>query len=587
MPAPVEDIENALSVEIASAVNLPVPECRRLTGPGLLWDRPGAVLDVFYHDMEYKRVGELWEEQARRILDAVGWPQEQSIARQFTGGCNLAISAPMDQLYSAVFVAETAWHFCAAALLQRPSQDFSAMVIALKKVMAMETNPALTALLDNAKKVGVDALCDDDEVSMGYGIGSQTWQANNLPAVGNVNWPELHDIPLALITGTNGKTTTTRLCAAIARSSGKVSGLTSTDLVRVGDDVIERGDFSGPGGARLLLRDKRLEIGVLEVARGGILRRGLAVRHAQVAAVLNVAADHLGDYGVNTVAELAEAKFAVHRALVPHGVLVLNADDPYVVAQAARTSGQLCWFSLDAHSPQVIDARTNGNNCAWLEADALVYFDGAQTIRLAAANQIPITMNGRARYNILNALAAVCVCRALGIDSESIRKGLVEFQNNTSDNPGRLNEFKIKGAKVFVDFAHNPHSIAAVTGALGTLEAKRRIVMISNAGDRSNEAIRELTRGAFALKPDFIMTAELPDYLRGRALGEVSRVINEECIALGMSEAHILQSASPSAGTAAILNMIEPNDLVLLLVHSQRDTIFEMLTLASTDTQNW
>ena len=184
-------------------------------------------------------------------------------------------------------------------------------------------------------------LCDDDEMSIGHGAGSSTWPVADLPDPSAIDWAAHHNVPIAMITGTNGKTTTTRLCAAIARAAGKISGLTSTDFVGVGDDILDRGDYSGPGGARLLLRDKRLDVGFLEVARGGILRRGLPTRQAQVAVVTNVAADHLGQYGVNTVEELARAKFAVHRSLARDGVLVLNADDSYVVAEAAQTTANI------------------------------------------------------------------------------------------------------------------------------------------------------------------------------------------------------------------------------------------------------
>ncbi|MGL4489877.1 MAG: Mur ligase family protein [Rhizobiaceae bacterium] len=581
MPTLVEEIENALRIDIASAANLPVPESRRLTGPGMLSDQPGAVLDVFYQDFSNTRIGVLWQKHARAVLDAIGWRDEDIYVRHFTGGSNLAISAPMDLLYSAVFAVETAWSFCAAELLEKPAGDFAAMTNALKGVMAREANPQLIDLINAAEAAHIDVLCDDDEISIGHGIGSKTFAADQLPDSDAVNWGELHDIPVALITGTNGKTTTTRLCAAIARAAGKVSGLTSTDQVRVGDDILERGDFSGPGGARLLLRDKRLEIAFLEVARGGILRRGLAVRHAKVAAVLNVAADHLGDYGVNTIEELAEAKFAVHRALLAEGVLILNADDALVVAQAARTEGRFCWFSLNQHAEQIRTARAAGHCCAWVESGTIIYFDGIRQTRVIAVDKIPITLQGQARYNISNAVAAVCITRALSIDFDVIRTGLANFQNDTTDNPGRLNEFKVKGARVFVDFAHNPHSIEAVTSALKSVESTRRFVMISNAGDRSDEAIRDLTSGALSLKPQYVVAAELPDYLRGREPGEVSQLIKSESIALGVPQDHILLASSPLAGARTIVDLLMPGDLVLLLVHSERDAIFKMLKDAS------
>ncbi|MEM7319376.1 MAG: Mur ligase family protein, partial [Pseudomonadota bacterium] len=254
----IEELETALTITSATADTLRVEDARRLTGPGLLWDRPGAVIDLFFEDFDPDRVTGLWQKHARHVLDALGWPDEAVTARQFQGGVNLAISAPMDQLYSSIFAAQTAWHFCAAELLDQMPGDFEMMVADVKAVMAKEANPALIALIDAAKGHGVDILCDDDEISVGHGTGSQVWPADALPDPDQVDWSARHDVPIAFVTGTNGKTTTTRLCAAIARAAGKTAGLTSTDFVRVGEDILDRGDYSGPGGARMLLRDPRL-----------------------------------------------------------------------------------------------------------------------------------------------------------------------------------------------------------------------------------------------------------------------------------------------------------------------------------------
>ncbi len=579
MPAPdLPDIEDALTIAIASDPRLPEPEVRRLTGPGLLWPLPGAVLDVFTADFDSGRIAGLWQTHARKVLDAIGWTDQKITSRVFSGGVTLAVSAPRDLLYSAVFAGQTAWTFCAADLLNLPAPNLAPLIADLLAVIGREANPALTRLLDRAKGRGLDALCDDDTLSIGHGAGSQSWSMAKLPDPGAVNWPALHNIPLALITGTNGKTTTTRVCAAIGRAAGLVSGLTSTDFVRVGNDILEEGDFSGPGGARMLLRDPRLQIGFLEVARGGILRRGLPVEQAGAAAVLNVAADHLGEYGVNTVSDLAAAKFAVRHALAPGGILVLNADDANVRAQAALTRAAIWRDSLTPDAPEITDARARRRPCAWFDGTHLIFFDGTQEVAVIRADLVPITLNGRAPYNIANALAAICLTRALGIADAAIAQGLAGFQSDATDNPGRCNEFSVRGAQVFVDFAHNPHSIAAVTGALSNLPAKRRYVMISHAGDRSDDDIRGLVAGALALAPDLVVAAELDAYRRGRRLGEVPDLIRQTCLDLGMTQAQVRFAASPLAGARDILARLHPGDLALLLVHAERDEIFELLT---------
>jgi UDP-N-acetylmuramyl tripeptide synthase len=575
---PIEQIEEALDIPIPSSEDLVLDSARRLTGPGLLWHRPGAILDVFTQCFSGNKIEALWREHGRQVLDALGWETEHLTARQFEGGLNLALSAPMDQLYSAIFAAQTAWHFCAAELLHVNPGNFKRMIADVRGVMEEEANPELIQLLKAAHTHGTEMLCDDDDISIGHGIGSQVWACADLPKPDAVPWARLHDIPIALITGTNGKTTTTRLACAIGAAAGKISGLTSTDMVAVGEDVLDRGDYSGPGGARMLLRDPRVELAFLEVARGGILRRGLPLHAARAAVVTNVAADHLGQYGVNTVEHLAKAKFAVHRALAHDGVLILNADDALVRAEAAQTRANIWWFSLNANTPQIQQAKSQHKPCAYLQGRTLCFFDGDRQTEIVDVSEVPLTMDGAARYNILNALAALSLARAMHIDFAAIRTALRAFHSDPKDNPGRCNEFSVKGARVFVDFAHNPHSIAALVSALANLPAKRRFIMLSHGGDRSDQDIQDLTAGAMELRPDMVMATELPDYLRGRELGEVPALIETEALRLGLRNDQILHADSPLDATRKILAKLCPGDLALLLVLSDRDDIFELLS---------
>lgn len=570
-----DDVSEALEIPIAGSDALKTGEARRLTGPGLLLAGPGAVLEAEFTGFPPARVQALWHHHARRVLDGVGWGAERSVDRLFQGGISVAVSAPADQLYSACFVVQTAWHFVAADLLWQPRGAFAAMLADLREVMAREADPALLALANAASERGIEVLADDEFVTLGHGVKSQSWSADLIPTPMAVDWDRLGNLPLGLITGTNGKTTTTRLAMAMAEAGGKVAGLTSTDMVRVGGKILEKGDFSGPGGARLLLRDPTLEVGFLELARGGILRRGLPVRQARAAVVTNVADDHLGEYGINTVAELAEVKFAIRHGLGAGGVMILNADDPPVVIEAERLGLQAAWFSLDENAPQVAQARTEGRLVGFVRDGAIWLQDGDRAERIIAVDDIPITMGGAARYNILNALGAACLAHALGISAKAIAQALAGFRPDPKDNPGRMNLFHHNGARLYVDFAHNPHSIAAVTGALAAMEAKHRFVLMAHAGDRSDDDIRGLARGACAMRPDVVVVAELDGYRRGRAVGEVPALLQAECLAQGVAD--VLRVGSPSEGVARIMGLVGPGDLALLLVHSERDRIFQML----------
>jgi len=577
----VDELETALSIPVPDDARLVVDDCRRLTGPGLLWKTYGAILDVFVtEDVDKNAVAQAWAEEARRTLDDVGWHAEKTISRKFENGLNLAISAPIDQLYSAIFVAQIAWYFTAHRILGTVPDNREKLIADVRAVMREEANPELLALLNEADRRAIDFLSDDDHVSLGHGIGSETWPVRELPAIEDIPWDRLHNLPVALITGTNGKSTSVRLSAAIGEAEGIVSGTTSTDYVKIGDDILDYGDYSGPGGARMLLRDKRLQLAFLEVARGGILRRGLPLRQAQAALVTNIAADHLGQYGVNTVEALADAKFAVARTLAADGTLVLNADDPLVVNNGRKAERQVCWFSLNADNPEIALARASGGLCCWLKDGMIYYSDGATTTPVLAAADAPITMNGLALFNVRNVMGALCLGKALGLSDTAIHKGLTTFESKPEDNPGRCNEFQAKGARVFVDFAHNPHSVEAVSEALAHVPSKRKFLLLGHAGDRSDQDITDLTNSALAFEPDAVVIVELEEYLRGRELGEVSNIIEKACLDNGLKANVLRRADSPPAGTKLILDDLQQDDLALLLVLDERDTVFELLNQA-------
>ncbi|MEO7409752.1 MAG: Mur ligase family protein, partial [Sphingomicrobium sp.] len=454
------------------------------------------------------------------------------------------------------------------------------LIADLKDVIALEQNPALIRLQQAADARQIDILSDDEWVSLGHGTGSQSWGVNDIPDVDDIAWDGLHNVPVALITGTNGKSTSVRLATAIGEAAGLVGGSTSTDFVKLGDDVLDYGDYSGPGGARMLLRDERLEIAFLETARGGILRRGLPLFQAQAALVTNIAADHLGQFGVNSVEALAEAKFAVARAVTPDGVLVLNADDPLVVTNGLKFAQAKCWFSLDQGNDRIRDAQAAGTPCCWFDGQDVRYSNGGKVKLTLAAADIPITMGGAAGFNVQNVMGAIGLAKAMGLSNRAIIDGLTKFEASPEDNPGRCNQFLVKGARVFVDFAHNLHAISAISDLLKKLPAERRFLLISLAGDRTDLEIRTFTHGALNFRPDVVVAADLADYLRGRAPGEVSALIAKECIEKGIEAQAIRTTVSPGDGMAMILDDLQHGDVALILALSDRDRVFDLIRAA-------
>ena len=451
-------------------------DCRRLTGPSLVWDKPGAILDVLIEDMEMDAVLDSWYRHCDQVLAPINWRDPELNHRRFENGFNLVIAAPIDQLYSATLILETAWYFCVCELLGIEAQDRDSLIQDIQREMRDERNAALLDLQQAAAAHRVDFLVDDEIVSVGHGEGSISWAVDTIPVVEQIDWSGVHDTPVALVTGTNGKSTSVRLLDGIAKVAGQISGVTSTDFVRVGDDVLDIGDYSGPGGARVLLRDPRLQVAFLEVARGGILRRGLPLRRASVALVTNVARDHLGEYGVNTLEALAEVKFVVRKALSEDGVLVLNADDAGILAHMETIEQpRVCWFSLDKKHPRIQLAINQQGRCCFTESGNIVYFDGHETQAICAIEAIPMTMRGSARHNIRNALGAVGVASAMGYSIDQIRQGLAAFNSDENDNPGRLNTFELRsGARVIIDFAHNAHSVEAVADTVRRMPARQK-----------------------------------------------------------------------------------------------------------------
>ena len=548
-------------------------DSRRLTGPNLLLSRAGAVLEVSLAPGEAEAAVAAWREDVRRMLGQVGWGGEEIAVRLFPRGASLAISAPVDSLYAATEVNEWAWAATEAALTGGTPRDPSEAAERLRAIIAAEANPALLALRDAAADHGVSFLWDDDQASVGLGTGSSTWPADALPDPASIDWRAIHDIPVLLVTGTNGKTTTVRLLGAIAAAAGKVPGITSTDHIEVGGEAMDHGDFSGPGGARTLLRDRRVEIAILETARGGMLRRGLAVTGAEAALVTNIAADHLGEFGIVDLLALAEAKLVIARAVRPGGRIVLNADDPELVAAAGRVGVPITWFSLDAMNPRVLAHLAAGGDACFLEDGSLVLARGDERTAVVRVEEIPVTFGGAARHNVANALGATALAAAAGLPVEAIAAGLRSLKSNL----GRAVSMELGGAHVLLDYAHNPHGMAALVELAKRLPGERRLIVLGQAGDRDDEAIRELARTAWRLQPDRIVVKELPEMLRGREPGEVPAVLREEFLRLGAAPGSVDLAGTELEGIRKILAWARPGDLLLLLSHTQRDEVLALL----------
>ena len=551
-------------------------DVRRLTGRSLLLDGPGAAAEAVLPAGREGMVVALWRGALGQLLEQVGWGSAPVRVRPYAGGASLALGAPPDALYAATELIEAAWD-ATAVRLEGGTPDLEAEGRKLLERIAEECDPRLLALYQAADRRKVTFLHGEDQVSLGTGTGCHAWPEDALPEAEGIDWSQVGDVPIALVSGTNGKSTTVRLAAAIGAAAGKSVGLCSSDWVKVAGELVDEGDYSGPGGARLALRDRRTELAVLEVARGGLMRRGLTVPRARVCLITNVAADHLGDYGITDVESLADAKFLLSRAVAPGGRLVLNADDPLLLCKSMGHPGPILWFSLEPEQAGLPAWLAAGGEAAFLEEGHLVLARGGERQRVLAVNDFPLGMKGAARFNLANALGAIGLAASLGLPVEAMAEGLAGFRGSPEDNPGRGNFIDLGGVTVLVDFAHNPHGVAALIEAVEDLPAERRLFLLGQAGDRRDEDIRALVETIWRTRPERIIVKEMEAALRGRAAGEVPDLIVQELLAQGAAPETIGRADTEVEAVRNALAWAKPGDFLILLLHTQRKAALEIL----------
>jgi len=329
-------------------------------------------------------------------------------------------------------------------------------------------------------------------------------------------------VPILAITGTNGKTTTSRLISHICRQTGKVVGFTTTDGAYIDDYLVEKGDNTGPYSASMILKDPTVEIAVLETARGGILRSGLAFNQCDVGVVLNVAADHLGIGDIDTIEQMAKVKSVVAEVVSAEGYAVLNADDPLTVSMAEKVKGRVAYFSMSPDNPIIHDHIRRGGMAAIYENGYLSILEGEWTLRIEEAVNIPVTMQGMAPFMIANALAACLATFVHGIDIELIRQGVRTFKPSVAQTPGRMNLFDLGHHHALIDYAHNPAGYEAVGGFVGNWSGEK-VGVVGGPGDRRDDDLILLGKLS-ALMFDRIIVKEDND-TRGRRRGEVADLI--------------------------------------------------------------
>ncbi len=530
-----------------------------------------------------------WERRVRLAEQELRWPAAPVVAIPHQSGASLALSAPPDQLFTATEVNE--WALCAALAERDPARSVSLIaalaaeqpeeteppvlddagaLLRLRRRAAREANPRLRALLDAAAARELPMLCDDDLLTLGAGAGSRGWLLHQLPDPAEIPWGELRRIPVALVTGTNGKTTVVRLIAACTTASGLKTGYCCTDGVFVGAHSIGTGDYSGPAGARRVLRDTRVEAAVLETARGGILRRGLAVGLANVAVITSVAADHFGEYGIHDLDALAEVKLAVARALGENGLLVLNADDAVLARVGSAATKPLGWFARDASHWLLTAQRHDGGAACGVMNGRLWLSHRGHDHDLGPIAGMPLAAGGHSIFNVSNLAAAALAAVGLGVEPVTISRVFMRFGTDPEDNAGRLMRYELGGLNLIVDFAHNPAALSGLVDFALRLRGSGRLAMLlGQAGNREDADLDRLAAVAAAARPDLVVVKELGTYLRGRDAGEVPAILRRALANAGVPDTAIVDAPDELAAVRHALAWARAGDVLVLTLHSR------------------
>ncbi|RYE04779.1 MAG: cyanophycin synthetase, partial [Sphingobacteriaceae bacterium] len=374
-------------------------------------------------------------------------------------------------------------------------------------------------------------------------------------------------IPIISITGTNGKTTTTRLIAHIVKNNGYRVGFTTSDGIYVQNTLMVKGDTTGPYSAEFILKDPTVEFAVLETARGGILRSGLGFGQCDIGVVTNIQEDHLGLSDIHTLDDLTRVKEVVINSVKKTGWAVINADNEFCVKIAKKASCNVVYFSMDEQNPIIVKQSADGNISCVYENGYITIKKGDWKIRVQKAAQIPLTFGGSVGFMIQNVLAATLATFVWGFRTEDIKTSLETFIPSVAQTPGRMNIFDFKDFKIMVDFAHNPAGFHGVKEFLKAIDSPQKIGLIAGTGDRRDDDIREIGKIAAEMFDHVILRQE--NHLRGRKREELLRLMEEGFLSAGLNKTyeiadsqidvfqHAIRMAKPGAFIVALSDVVD------------------------------
>jgi cyanophycin synthetase len=371
-----------------------------------------------------------------------------------------------------------------------------------------------------------------------------------------------HSVPIVSVTGTNGKTTTTRMISHILKTRGMRVGMTTTDGIYIDDNCIMKGDTTGPASAKMLLTDKSIDVAVLETARGGIIRSGLGYDLADIGVLTNISEDHIGLDGVNSLEDMLHVKSLVIEAVKSNGHVVLNADDQMVVQAAGHSKASIIYFSLQEDNLIVHKHISDGGIAVFLKDNYITLATGNGLLKSLSIIQVPSVYGGKLKYNIENCLAAFSAAYALNIPLQIIERALTSFYCNEIHNPGRFNIFNIRDFRVVVDYGHNLAGYASITEAVKKMGGSRLIGIIGAPGDRSDSSIHSM--GKIAGKSFHQIIIKEDRVLRGRQAGEVSHLLMKGVLSSGLPKHAVTMIRNEDEALLAAIQNAAVGDIIVV-----------------------
>ncbi len=548
-------------------------ELRVLEGPNLYFPRAAVKLTLDTGALATAPIG-----VARVLAERVGLPD----ARPGEPGSGFRQRFALRAVGRLVRAVAQESGTSSLAVRVRPTSDPHQVVVAYPwahRERARAMGRAVASVLD-ALVPGDDGV-STDRLSAAVSVAAQT-VASSDPGDGPTTLEPR--VPVVAVTGTNGKTTTSRMVAHIGREWGKVVGWSNTDGVYVDGVLVEPGDYSGPSGAGRVLAHENVELAVTETARGGILLKGIGLTHNDVSVVTNVSADHLGLHGIDTLDQLAEVKAVVPRITAPEGWAVLNADDPRVLSMRWVVKSQVWVFSRDPDSPAVRDVLGDGGRATTvIDGWLCVLEPDADPDPLLELVDVPMTLAGLSHYNVENALAAASAALAVGIPRDVVVAGLRSFLPDAEHNPGRMNCFTVPVSDgevtVVMDLAHNEAGLEAMFEIMHGIrpEGARVLLGLGVVGDRSEELIEKLGEIA-ARDADVVAIGHKEKYFRGRTAEELEGLMRAGAERVGVT-------AVPAYPTevgvlSALVGQALPGEVVGLMCHADREGVYEWIAEA-------